>query len=172
MNNGKSGKNLLIVSLIIVMLFMIVGYASVITMIRINGSGTIMSSWNVGITSVSENKSASTISKKTNYSNDGMSSNFSFNVEFINPGDYIDYKITVANNGTIDARISSITPKNTNEMEIGGISFSLIGISVGDKISVGEEITFTVRAEWHNDNYRYPEITEKDYRLKVNFTQV
>ena len=133
MSENKS-KNIVIIALCITLIFMGVGFSLLSQTLTINGTASVDSnaSWNVQIESIkpvsgkygSTDLSTSaalealfgvvgtdgthgTITKTSN-------TEFSFDVEFNEPGDYVVYEVKVKNPGTIDAKLVSAVGGSTS----------------------------------------------------------
>ena len=91
----KRRKNLLIISLCIMLFVMAVGYSAFSSKLNINSTSSITSNWDVEITSIEQtNKSGNIVEKSKSFTKDTAS----FSVEMEKPGNYVYYKIGITNN--------------------------------------------------------------------------
>lgn len=92
-----------------------------------------------------------------------------FHVLLMEPGDAIKYNLTIKNNGTIDAKVTSVNiiPEN----EPGDlILYSISGIKTGDEILAGDEVSVVVSAKYNNKTSDREE-ARKNVKIIVNFEQ-
>lgn len=134
-------KNTLIISLIAIVFVMAVGYAAFAQTLNINGSASITSKWEVRLDQSGANKTTDSqmgTPPTANILVDGDGLTAEFSAEFISPGDSVTYTIPIVNNGTIDARLSTISISGTN------LSSSPAGNLTGNTV-----------VESNDDNIRY-----------------
>ena len=125
MKNRKK-RNIIIVSLACLMIFMGVGYAILSENIKVGTSTTVLGDWDIKITNVA-------LSKKSGRAYD-VSHTFetlstTLVVDLYEPGDSIEYDITVRNEGNINATLSRISA--ISNTDFFGIVFSNTGMSQG-----------------------------------------
>ena len=100
-----------VVALIVAVLALGVGFAAYSQTLTINGSGEVKaSSWQVrfeNLSSVNTTGTANEVTAPTINTNDTNIGEY--DVTFQTPGDSISYTFDIANNGTFDAEISSIS---------------------------------------------------------------
>ncbi len=162
--SNRDKKNIMIVALLIAVVFMSVGYALLSTKLDVQGTSTIVDPvWDVGIISISENSTEG----YANSLNSTVINKFSakFNVELQMPNDKVTYTINVKNEGTIDAKLNSISimPENYNE---GFIKYEIEGIKAGEVLSVGESKTFTLSVMYNSDATGQPQ--EEDLTKEIS----
>lgn len=111
MEKDRKTKILSIAAICIAVIGMTVGFAAFSSTLTINGTGTVKASnWQVRFqnllaavkTGTAEEVTAPTIN--TNDTNIG-----DYSVNFTTPGDSISYTFDIANNGTFDAEVTTIT---------------------------------------------------------------
>ncbi|MBS7021094.1 MAG: hypothetical protein KH135_04430, partial [Firmicutes bacterium] len=120
-----------VVSIFIIMVLGI-GYAILTQNLNISGTANISSSWDILFTSVTEGTltDSKTISKNIT---DGTS--LTLNVELNQPGASATYNVTVANRGSLDASLASITDvEEGNQKNPTAIKYRVESISVGDSL--------------------------------------
>ena len=125
MRNTKS-KIMIIMSA--VLCIMAVGYAAFSTVLTITGTANIASEWKVVFTNITQVSKTSGVNIKSSPVASGTTA--TFNVGLTSPGDKIVYKITLANQGTIDAVIKNIQASETNSP---AIIFTVDGVNIGDE---------------------------------------
>ncbi len=155
-----------------VALFMIcgvtLGYAALSSSIKINGTGTISTNWDILFTNIEEKSSKGAVNNDSRIT-DKLTA--TFNVDLDSPGSYIEYNVTIKNNGNTDAviaKVGGIVEANTQEPT--GIQFKVSGIRVGDDLLASSEKTFVVRAEIPGGVTTLPE-TSKTLELTVEVRQ-
>ena len=121
MKKVKDSKSMLIFVLLAITLIMVVGFAAFSTSLQINGTANISTSWCVGFDNTKTNtyqitkgNSAGTNPSATmGYSGTACSSTYvpiaNLGATFYQPGDKVEYTLTIANKGSIEAAIASIT---------------------------------------------------------------
>ena len=100
-------KTTIVIAMCIATLIMAVGYALLSTQLNINGSTAVTSTWKVefsAIRTVELNGGAT--NKITPFVSGTLAT---FEVDFIQPGDFVVYEIDITNYGDIDAEIQSAT---------------------------------------------------------------
>ena len=144
------------------------GYAALSSTLKISGMGTISTSWDILFTSIEEKGSKGATSNESVVT-DKLTATFDVDIDA--PGNYIEYNVTLKNNGNIDAVIESIEGiVEANTKEPTGIQFKVSGIRIGDDLFAGDEKTFVVRAEIPSSETTLPSGT-KTLNLKVNVRQ-
>lgn len=176
----KIHKNTVIIGILLgIFAVMSIAYSALTNVIVINGTTNITSTWCVSFTNVSVLKSdtASTtytqelVANPNDDCSDG-SVNFYFTAEFVNPGDYVTYELSITNSGSIAAKVGSLVPSEPNVIDVGGIEFIVEGIAKDDIIDAGKTKTITLTAQWNNNGSTIPDITSKEFNLQLNFVQV
>lgn len=162
--SNRDKKNIMIVALLIAVVFMSVGYALLSTKLDIQGTSSIIDPvWDVGIVSISENSTEGYASSL----NSTVINKFSakFNVELQMPNDKVTYTINVKNEGTIDAKLNSITimPEDYNE---GFIIYDIEGIKAGEVLSVGQSKIFTLSVMYNSEATGQPQ--EEDLTKEIS----
>ena len=117
----RDKRNYVIVGLLLLVLFMTVGFAAFSTSLQINGTANISTNWCVGFDNtktstyeITKGKSTGTSPSATmEYDGTACSSTYvpiaNLGATFYQPGDKVEYTLTIANKGSIDAAIESIT---------------------------------------------------------------
>lgn len=108
----KDSKNIVIGLLCTVLCIMAVAYAAFSTSLEINGTATISSTWNVAISDIQCGTEVGTAGGVaiTNPTVTGVgTTEATIGVSFNQPGDKMTCTVYIANNGTLEAKLSSIT---------------------------------------------------------------
>ena len=134
---------------------MVAGYAAFSSVLNIKGTSIISSNWDIKITKIESKNATSGATNKEEPTGEGTLS-ATFNVDLKNPGDSIDYEITVTNGGNINAKLNEINLTNT---ENPAIKFTVTMIKDGVEITdiekmketslkAGENSIFKVKIEF------------------------
>ncbi len=142
-DNMRNSKNVIIVVICIAVLFMGVGYAVLSSKLTISGSGTIASTWDVKITGVT----CSGTGDAYNVSNPTYSStSATLNVGLKKPTDVMTCTITIKNNGSLNAKLSSVSNSSTGS---SSVTVAINGITANSTVlNSGKELTFTVKLSY------------------------
>ena len=120
MKQKRDQRTILIVSLLVISLIMVAGFAAFATNLTINGTANISSNWCVGFDNtktdtyeITKGKSTGTNPSATmGYEGTACSSTYvpiaNLGAVFYQPGDKVEYTLTIANKGSVDAAIESI----------------------------------------------------------------
>lgn len=139
MKNGKL-KKLVIVLLIVAIFIMSSAYALLYRNLRINGNASVVASWKVGISGITEGEK-----KGHAYSNSIPTytvSTATFDAVLQDVNDSIEYVVTISNNGGIDARLDNITIAPSGS---SSIVYEVTGIKKNDLLKSGSSVTATVK---------------------------
>ena len=163
-------KTALIGGLLAVVVVMAVGYAAFSQTLIINGSASIDSNWQIRIIDIAASTTGSGVNAGAEVGSDYLSA--SFNTSLTSPGDTVTYTITVENQGTIDAKLSSYnwnsdTVSDTNEP----IYFEVNGLNVDSVLNAQERTTFTVIVHYNNNVTTQPDVTQKEGTLLLTYVQ-
>lgn len=111
MEKERKTKILAIVAICIAVVGLTVGFAAFSSTLTINGTGTVKSSsWQVrfeNLSTVTKTGTATQVTAPTINTNDTNIGDY--DVTFTTPGDSISYTFDVANNGTFEAEVTSVT---------------------------------------------------------------
>ena len=127
--NISSMRNKLIIAAVVVVGLASVAYAAFSQSLNVNGSGTAAGDWNVAITNITQTaQTGATENSAPTFS--GTSA--SFDVDLAYPGASAQYDVTVTNNGSIPAKLSSITDLTSlNAAAPTYITYSTSGVTGG-----------------------------------------
>ncbi len=163
----RKKRNIIIGSLCCLLVFMGIGYAILSQTLNISGIARMQGNWNVKITNMellSKNKTG----RAEEVSHSFTDTTATFEANLYMPGDSIEYRVTVENQGNIDALLKSITPTTTNRSE--GIKFSHSQID-NTVLTAGKKITFTMKVEFLEDATSIPKVDNVKYNLELVYVQ-
>ena len=163
----RKKRNIIIGALCSLLVFMGIGYAILSQTLNISGIANMKGNWNVKITNMellSENKTG----RAEEVSHSFTDTTATFTADLYMPGDSIEYRVTVENQGNIDALLKSIIPTTTNKSE--GIKFSHSEID-NTVLTAGKTITFTMKVEFLEDATSIPKVENVKYNLELVYVQ-
>ena len=163
----RKKRNIIIGALCCLLVFMGIGYAILSQTLNISGIANMKGNWNVRITNMellSENKTG----RAEEVSHSFTDTTATFTADLYMPGDSIEYRVTVENQGNIDALLKSITPTTTNRSE--GIKFSHSEID-NTVLTAGKTITFTMKVEFLEAATSIPNVENVKYNLELVYVQ-
>ena len=161
-------QRIIIGTLCVVIISLAVGYAVLSQQLNIQGSGSVISNFQILFTKIEEGtmNGATTIQKEI-----VGDTTASFIIDLKAPGSSGEYIITVENRGNIDAYVKDIKGVvDSNKKEPKDIQFSIDGLKVNDKLKARETKTFKVKVNWDSNSTSIPE-TSKDLSLTIDFAQ-
>lgn len=188
-------KNSLIIALLAVVLVMAVGYAAFSTSLTINGTATTSSTWNVHLDhTTSGYNTAYSITPATGYTLTASEASPTMTVtdstatlttNLKQPGDSVTFTLTVKNEGSLPAKLSSYTLKvkltgtgstessYRDENSTDAIIYSVSGLTVNSTIAAGSSTTFTVTATYRAGVASQPTSAQlsKSAQVTLNYVQ-
>ena len=163
----RDKRNYLIIALCAILVVMGVGYAAFSSLLTINGTANISNSWCVGFDNTQTSamqitKGISTGTQPTgsmSYSGTACGSNLqpnsSLNAHFYQPGDEIEYTLTITNKSTVAAAIKSILVDNesvtSNTTKTKGNITYVVEMPADTTLDVNESTTMKVIAKFQNE---------------------
>ena len=164
---SKSKKrNIIIGSLCAIVLLMAVGYAAFQTVLNIEGTSNITSSWDIKITNVTSKNIKGTASNNGDPVWENLSATFKTNLQA--PGDSIEYDITVTNNGNLNAKLDKYKLTDTNNE---AIKFTQTGLTNGEVLTAGSTKTFTVKVEYLSTTSEQPSKVTSSLTITLDYSQ-
>ena len=163
----RKKRNIIIGALCCLLVFMGIGYAILSQTLNISGIANMKGNWNVKITNMellSENKTGRAVEVSHSFTD----TTATFTADLYMPGDSIEYRVTVENQGNIDALLKSIIPTTTNKSS--GIKFSHSEID-NTVLTAGKTITFTMKVEFLEDATSIPKVDKLTYNLELVYIQ-
>ena len=162
----KNNKNIIIITLLVVIAAMAVAYSAFATQLTINGQSQIVREWNVKIIGIEAQDVSEGCDEGTpTFTN----STATFSAKLKKPGDSITYQIIIKNLGTIDATLSSA--KFTPDDEKGSPAITYIATKPSDSLKAGETTTVTITVTYNADITEVPSITTKTITGIIEYVQ-
>lgn len=144
-----------------------VGYATFAQALAFNGKYAASNGvWDIGFISMNEKSkkgSASEIAKPSFTKHEAT-----FHVSLVEPGDEITYRLTIKNNGNLNAKVDSITlvPENTSD---DVILYYVEGLSIGDELGAGKSVDVEVTAKY--STLHGSKLSTKTMQVVINYKQ-
>lgn len=139
---ARKRRNIMILALCFVLVFMGIGYAILTQTLDVTGTSDVDGVWQVNITSINATKiNGKAINKNTTITNGGKTANFT--ADLFDIGDYVEYTVTVKNEGNIAAKVTNVNQSVTNANQ--HVKMSVDGISKNNVIQPGKSINFTAK---------------------------
>ena len=175
---GNSKKNLVIVAVLLIVLFMTIGYAALSTTLNITGTANISTvGWDVHFANIKVTSGSVTATTAASINSATTAVNYA--VTLNKPGDFYEFTVDVVNGGTLDAKLSTIT--------LGGLTSAAdvytnytatysdgTTIKQNDTIAAGATKTLKVRVEFDStiSNSQLPTSAESlSLTFAVNYAQ-
>jgi len=166
MENSEKKNKIITLALTIVICVLAVGFAAFNTQLKIIGTANIGSVWNVQFTDIQQIAKSSGVRVLSTPTATGTTA--TFNVDLTNPGDYIDYRVTITNAGSIDARVSDFYFTETGS---DAIRFSITGIALNDVLKAASSTQFVVRIYYDSLVDIQPTYTNNKLTVIINYIQ-
>lgn len=170
----RKKRNIIIGSLCCLLVFMATGYAFLRQVLNISGTANLIGGWKIRISDISVHEvvgTASNIEDKLVYTD----AEATFGVNLIKPGDKIVYKVTVVNEGSVDAVLSIDSTisahkdiKFTNTLTSGEILYGSARANGTTKLSQKE---FYVTAEFNENATDIISGEISEYKIQLTYTQ-
>ena len=190
MNSREEKKNIIIGSLIVAIITMAIGYATLSQQLKVNGTANISGDWDVRMTNITEgtpSNSTGVASTATNVIPAVIESSktANFSVAFKTPGDTMEYDITVSNSGSLDAKLTNVIVAATDDeggdlglTEVNGINYEVTidGKSVEDAkndvlANSGGHSTIHVKVYWDQNATVAPANAIKKLSVTLDYEQ-
>ena len=168
MSTRKSNKNIILLILLLVIVGMAVGYAALSQALVINGTANITTEWKILFTNIQEG-TLTGVESKTAPSYTATTATFDVNLLY--PGASAQYIVTVANQGSINAKLTSVDGIDTaNAAAPTDITYS-IDAKADDTLAAGGTKTYTVTVTWNAAAETIPETKTKTATITLNYEQ-
>lgn len=168
MSVRRESKNILLLILLVVIVGMAVGYAALSQALVINGTANITAEWKILFTNIEEEKLIGAESKTLPSYTDTTAT---FDVNLLYPGASAKYKVTVANQGNINAKVTSVVGIDTaNEAKPLDIVYS-IDAEENDELKAGTTKIYYVTVSWNASADTIPETKTKTATITLNYEQ-
>lgn len=172
----KDKKNVLICALLLTIMVMAVGYAAFSQSLNINGTATIAGEWQVEIIGVTPSVTGTAQDMAYDETDNPNGTRFTattatFDAKLMKPGDSITYTITVKNNGSIDAKLSTITLTPQADGSSAIIYEIVSQPAVDSVLAVGGTHEVEVKVTYDEDVEEVPETTTKTFTGVLEYVQ-
>lgn len=182
-------KNFIIGALLAILIVMGIGYAAFSSVLTINGSANINSSWNVAFDTTKTTNVSGVISKTTGFSGgtapdgtvsyDGSGQTANINATLRQPGDKVTFNLTIKNTGTIAAKLGTPSISGTNctpsgltcTTSSGHIKFTVGNPASSSLAASTGTTTITVTAEFPNTTVASSSTENASIKVTLNATQ-
>ena len=162
MHRSKRKRNIIIFSLVGVLLCMAIGYAAFQTQLKVTGSSTVTSNWDIEITNVTSGTPTGSAENAVAPSFDKLWASMEANL--YDKGDAMEYDVTIENKGTLDAKLNDIiTNLDNSNNEAVIITFS--GYTKGEVLKAKTSKVVHVKIEY-NPEYEGGETSSE---VEINF---
>ena len=159
-------NNIIVITLIVIICIMAISYAAFSTKLNINGSANITSDWDIKSTGVTTKNILGDATKA--FEPVVSETSVTFKTNLFSPGDSMTYEVTIANEGTIDAKVDSI---EMTESKNPAIIFSTNGINEDDVLEAGAKQTYEVTVAYNSNVTSQPEELSGTLTVKLNYVQ-
>lgn len=168
MSSRKNSKNVVLLILLLVVVGMAVGYAALSQALVINGTANITAEWKILFTDIKEGKMDGAESKT---SPSYTSTTATFDVNLLYPGASAQYVVTVANQGSINAKLTGVDGIDAvNKAAPTDITYS-INAKEDDPLASGSTKDYIVTVTWNADSTTIPETKTKTATITLNYEQ-
>ncbi len=162
-------RNKLIIAAVVLVGLVSVAYAAFSQLLTINGTGTANGNWNIAITGITQTASTGATENAAPLFT-GTSA--TFDVDLAYPGASATYEVVIKNNGTIPARLSTLTDLTTlNAAAPADIHYTLTGVAVNDTLAASATVTATVKVEWLTGGSTNIDTQSKVATIDFNYIQ-
>lgn len=163
-------RNKVIIAAVVLVGLASVAYAAFAQLLTINGTGTATADWNVEITGITRTSATGATDVAGTPSFTATSA--IFNTDLAYPGATATYGVTIKNNGTISAKLSTITDLATiNAAAPADITYSMSGVAVNDVLAPGASVTVSVSVTWAASATTIPSPASKSATIDFNYVQ-
>ena len=163
---NSTQRNYLIVGLCAILVIMGVGYAAFSSQLKITGTSNIDSTWSVKITSITPTDILGEAKDKPEIT-DYTDTTATFGTSLKLPNDSITYNIVIENQGSLDAKLDTISKTDTNN---SAISFETSGVEKGDLLKAGEKVTMKVKVTYTPGDSQ-PTNLESNLKVELEYSQ-
>ena len=163
---NRTQRNYLIVGLCAILVIMGVGYAAFSSQLKITGTSNIDSTWSVKIISITPTDIIGEAKDKPEIT-DYTDTTATFGTSLKLPNDSITYNIVIENQGSLDAKLDTISKTDTNN---SAISFETSGVEKGDLLKSGEKVTMKVKVTYTPGDSQ-PTNLESNLKVELEYSQ-
>lgn len=157
--------NIFIVIILIAVLFMAVGYSLFASDLELTGNAEITGNWNVLITDIEATDYSPNANPGTPTAT-ATTANFAATLNA--PSDYVTYRITIKNLGTIDAVLHTF---NLTSDEYGTDAIKILNTEPAQELKAGESTKFEITVLYDPFTTSNPIITTKNITGTIQYAQ-
>ena len=160
----KNTKNIIIITLLIVILAMVVGYSAFATQLTLNGTAEITGVWDVKIINIeAESISEGCDPGDPQYTNTSAK----FDAKLKKPGDSITYVITIENAGNIDAKLG----RTDFSSDTGSPAIIYETTEPDSILTSGNQTTLSIKVEYDSKCTEVPSVKTKTITGIIEYVQ-
>ena len=158
-------KLIILISFLITIVLMTVGYSTFATDFTINGTTEITGEWDVRITNITATQVSDDCDAGTpTFTKDSIN----FSAKLNKPGDEIIYEVTIENLGTIDAELQTIIFTE----EIDGIEeINYTTSELKKDLNAGDSTTFNIIVTYVKNSESVPDVKTKTLTGIIQYVQ-
>ena len=145
---------------------MVAGYAAFQTQLKVTGSSTVTSNWDIEITNVTEGTPTGSAENAVAPSFDKLWASMEANL--YDKGDAMEYDVTIENKGTLDAKLNDIIT-NLEKSNSDAVIITFSGYTKGEILKAGNTKIVHVKIEY-NPEYEGGE-TSSEVEINFDYTQ-
>ena len=162
----RTNKRLLII-LTGILCLMGIGYSAFSSNLKISGTSSVSSSWDIAITGISDAKVEGLAEETHTPTWDRLTA--SMEADLYQKGDSVSYDVTIENRGTLDATLEDISQnvKSTNE----AVRIMFTGYTKGQVLKAKSSQIVTVKIEYNPDFDGNAEEGAGEVSVTFNYTQ-
>ncbi len=169
----KNSKKFVLSLLVLLLLTISIGYATLSTTLKINGtSGINNPTWNVHFANIEVTDGSVSATKAATI--DTATTTVDYNVDLTKPGDFYEFTVDVKNEGSINAKLSALpTISGVSTEQDVYTNYTVTykdgsAIKADDKLASGETKTLKVRVEF-DKNITNDQLPTKAQTLNLTF---
>lgn len=154
----NKNKNIIVAAIILLLLVAItIGYAGLSTTLNINGTTSISKvEWDIHFENLEETAGSVTAFKPAAIVGDKKTV-VNYGVNFVNPGEYYEFKVDVVNKGTLDAVITDVIKAGLDGENSKYLNYTVTylngsTIADGQELKAGDKATYVVRVEFDDSS--------------------
>ena len=164
-------KNKFIIAAVAVVLLASIAYAAFTQVLTINGKGTASGDWDVAITNIVRTSGSGVTDAVSTPSFTATTATFDAQLAY--PGATATYEVTVTNNGSIPAKLTSMTDlSGLNALAPTYITYTVSGVTAGTTtLAAGSTNTVTVTVAWDSASAPTTQNESKTLTLDLTYDQ-
>ncbi len=161
-------RNYVIIALLVVLLFLAVGYAAFSQNLTLSGSVAGTGTWDIHWGTAAVNP-ASYSANGVQISSDGLTVTVN-DLKLGYPGDACTIDLTIVNEGTLDAKLTSLEVQNTDGTAYANDNIKITTPNIaGETLAAGKTCELKVAVAW--DENSTAETASADFKIVFNYDQ-